>query len=254
MWSQNVDSLEFRVYRVRTPFSLSKAGGCASLRRGRGAAQSQAVDAHRALPSTQGAGAERGRSSFRAQYTRDSRESIHGWLSAKNREPVAPATSYPGLPLLNPQQVVSVWRQNITSKRRWDAEGIPIPVNEKGLYLVEAARENLRAYTVVIVTDLAILTIGARPCLSFVTDRASRAPVANCPLMVWSGKKEIARVMTDSPASPTSSSPKPIRIRRWCSPGADTLKSGFFCSAPYHDSGIQNNVLICTNIFVNNSI
>jgi hypothetical protein len=59
---------------------------------------------------------------------------------------VTPATAYPELPLLNPQQVESVWRQNITSKRRWDSEAIPIPVNEKGLYLVEAARKNLRAY------------------------------------------------------------------------------------------------------------
>jgi len=64
---------------------------------------------------------------------------------------------------------------------------------------VEAAHESLRAYTLVIVTDLAIVTKTAPgQLLSFVTDRASRAPVAGVPLLVWSGQKEIARVRTDS--------------------------------------------------------
>jgi hypothetical protein len=50
---------------------------------------------------------------------------------------------------------------------------------------------------VVIVTDLAVLTKTAPGRVpSFVTDRASRAPLANCSLLVWSGKKEVARVRT----------------------------------------------------------
>src|SRR6185369_16636177 len=125
MWSQNVDSLEFRVYRVKDPVlffqkleDVHRFGAGAEPRKAR---QLTPIERFHQLKA-QARNAVL--NSFRAQYTRDSRESIHGWLSAKNREPVAPATSYPGLPLLNPQQVVSVWRQNITSKRRWDAEGI----------------------------------------------------------------------------------------------------------------------------------
>ncbi|HTM48996.1 MAG TPA: MG2 domain-containing protein [Bryobacteraceae bacterium] len=87
----------------------------------------------------------------------------------------------------------------MNTRRRWDSEGIPIPVEGKGLYLVEAAHQDLRAYTVVVVTDIAILTKTAPGrVLSFVTDRATRAPVADCPLLVWTGRKEAARVRTDS--------------------------------------------------------
>jgi uncharacterized protein YfaS (alpha-2-macroglobulin family) len=200
MWSQNVDSLEFRVYRVKDPIlffqkleDVHRFGASAGPRKAR---QLTPIEKFHELKAR---ARDKVRNSLRAQYSPDARGTIHGWLSARNREPAPPATQYPAMPLLNPQQVVSVWRQNTSAKRRWDSEAIQIPVNEKGLYLVEAARENLRAYTVVIVTDLAILTKTAPGrVLSFVTDRATRAPVADCPLLVWSGKKELARVRTDS--------------------------------------------------------
>ena len=83
--------------------------------------------------------------------------------------------------------------------KRWESETIPVPVNDKGLYLVEAAHEDLRAYTLVIVTDLTIVTKTAPGhLLSFVVDRPSHAPVADCQLVVWSNKLEIARPHTDS--------------------------------------------------------
>ena len=130
------------------------------------------------------------RNSLRAQYTPDARGTIHGWLSArKSRARAAPATPIRGCRCSIRSRWFPYGGRIRPRKRRWDSEGIPIPVNEKGLYLVEAAHENLRAYTVVIVTDLAILTKTAPGrVLSFVTDRATRAPVANCPLLVWSGK------------------------------------------------------------------
>ena len=112
--------------------------------------------------------------------------------------PSLPPPAYPGLPLLNSQQVVSVWRQNVAHTKRWESETIPVPVNDKGLYLVEAAHEDLRAYTLVIVTDLTIVTKTAPGrLLAFVVDRPSHAPVADCPLVVWSNKLEIARPHTD---------------------------------------------------------
>src|SRR5260370_30877536 len=120
-------------------------------------------------------------------------------MAARKRQHVADATRYPGLPLLNEEQVVSVGRQNGSHTQRWESETIPVTVDEKGLSLVEAAYEDLRAYTLVIVTDLTIVTKTAPGrLLAFVVDRASRAPVANCPLVVWSNKVEIAHPRTDS--------------------------------------------------------
>src|SRR5882724_7354987 len=172
MWGQNIDTLEFRVYRVKDPIlffqkleDVHRFGAASEPRKPKQLTLIERfhqikADARNAV-----------RNSFRAQYTADSREAIRGWLSAKDRQPVAPATMYPGLPLLTPQQVVSVWRQNVGHGRRWESEVVPIPVTDKGLYLVEAAHDTLRAYTVVVVTDLTILTKTAPGrVLSFVTD------------------------------------------------------------------------------------
>ena len=202
MWSQNVDSLEFRVYRVKDPIlffqkleDVHRFGAAPEPRKKKDLTLIERFHAVKVRAR------DKVRNSFRAQYTPDSREAIRTWMAARNRQPATstPATAYPGLPLLNSQQVVTVWRQNVSRGRRWDSEAIPVPVTDKGLYLVEAANADLRAYTVVIVTDLAVITkTGPGRIISFVTDRASRAPVANCPLLVWSGKKEIARVQTDA--------------------------------------------------------
>src|SRR5262245_8032529 len=200
MWSQNIDSLEFRVYRVKDPvLFFQKLQDVHRFGTGAEPRKAKQVTLIERFHQFKARARKTVRNSFRAQYTADSRESIRGWLSANNRQPINPVTNYPGLPLLNSQQVVSVWRQNVARGHRWESEGIPIPVNDKGLYLVEAAHETLRAYTVVVITDLAIVTKTAPGrVVSFVTDRSTRAPAANCPLLVWSGKKEIARVRTDS--------------------------------------------------------
>src|SRR5215475_6185980 len=77
------------------------------------------------------------RDTFRNQYSQDSRAAIRSWYTPAKAAPAAPATSFSGLPLLNPQQVVSVWQQNVSTKRqRWESESIPIPVTDRGLYLV----------------------------------------------------------------------------------------------------------------------
>jgi uncharacterized protein YfaS (alpha-2-macroglobulin family) len=200
MWSQNIDSLEFRVYRVKDPIlffqKLEDVHRLGTGNAPRKAGQTTLIERFHQLKTR---ARDTVRNTFRAQYTPDSREAIRNWMAAKNRQPVVPATNYPGLPLLNSQQVVSVWRQNVAHTKRWESETIPVPVNDKGLYLVEAAHEDLRAYTLVIVTDLTIVTKTAPGrLLSFVVDRPSHAPVADCPLVVWSNKLEIARPHTDS--------------------------------------------------------
>jgi uncharacterized protein YfaS (alpha-2-macroglobulin family) len=44
---------------------------------------------------------------------------------------------------------------------RWESQSVAIPVSEKGVYLVEATNGTLRAYTIVVVTDIAIITKAA---------------------------------------------------------------------------------------------
>lgn len=199
LWAQNVEALEFRVYRVKDPVlffqkleDLHQFGGRAP-----------------ALPRTltllerfhqfkRGLRAEV-RDLFRAQFSADSRAQIRDWQAARGRESPARPATYAELPLLNPQQVVAVWRQSVTRGREWESQKIPVEVPGKGLYLVEATHGELRAYTIILVTDLAILTKSAPgEILAYVVNRQSGAPVEHCTVRVWSNKKEVARGESDA--------------------------------------------------------
>src|SRR5258708_5838119 len=114
MWSQNIDTLEFRVYRVKDPILFFQKledvhrFGAGSEPPRKGTKQLTLIERFHAWKVR---ARNSVRNSFRAQYPPDSREAIRGWIAARNQKPVTVATAYPGLPLLNPQQVVSVWRQ-----------------------------------------------------------------------------------------------------------------------------------------------
>ncbi len=69
----------------------------------------------------------------------------------------------------------------------------------KGVYLVEATDGKLRAYTIVVITEIAIITkAGPGRLMSFVVDRRSGDPIAGMPVRVWIDQKEVASKTTDA--------------------------------------------------------
>jgi len=106
--------------------------------------------------------------------------------------------SYAQVPVLNQQQVVSVWQWTVPSHEQWESVTTTIPVGDRGVYLVEATDGRLRAYTIVVITDIAIITkAGQGRLMSFVVDRRSGDPIANIPAKVWIDQKEVASTPTD---------------------------------------------------------
>ncbi len=200
LWASGVDSLEFRVYRVKDPVAFFQ----------------QLEDVHRfggqapALPrertwlerfhSFKRLWRFRVRNLFRSQFTDDNRARIRDFLAGREPEPtVPPVTTYAQVPLLNKQQVVAVWRQGIPPGSRWDSQTIPIEVSAKGLYLVEAVHGELRAYTIILVTGMAVITKTAPGrSLSYVVDRQTGVPIEGATVLVWSDKQEIARQPSDA--------------------------------------------------------
>jgi len=76
---------------------------------------------------------------------------------------------------------------------------VPVSTLAKGVYLVEATDGTLRAYTIVIVSDLGVITKTAPgQVLAFAADRQSGAPVTAADVRVWTDKKEDARLQTDT--------------------------------------------------------
>src|SRR5262249_13910500 len=76
---------------------------------------------------------------------------------------------------------------------------VPVQNLAKGVYLVEATDGSLRAYTIVIVSELALVTKTTQgQVLTFAADRRSGAPVSGADVRVWSEKKEKARLKSNA--------------------------------------------------------
>jgi uncharacterized protein YfaS (alpha-2-macroglobulin family) len=59
----------------------------------------------------------------------------------------------------------------------WKSMPVPIPVKEKGVFLVEAVHDTLRAYTIVLVSDTALITkISRSHILALLANRDTGEP------------------------------------------------------------------------------
>jgi len=201
VYSNHVATLEFRVYRV------SNVGKFFSQLQEMHSFGGQAPR----LPRQQKTWLERFhawkhriwawfRDFIRAQFSPDARHQIRLWrMKESEPKPKGPqATEYAQVPVLNQQQLVSRWKWTPTSKERWQSERVEVPVKEKGVYLVEATNGTLRAYTIVVVTDIAIITKAAPGrLLCYVVDRTSGNPISGADTRVWIEQQEIANKKTN---------------------------------------------------------
>ena len=105
------------------------------------------------------------------------------------------------VPLLNPNQLVTSWRESLPPlANEFDRRMIPLGKRESGVYLVEAVGGDLRAYTVVVVTDLALVE-KATPngdFLVYAADRKSGEPRADTRVELVKAHRTIASGRTDS--------------------------------------------------------
>ncbi len=199
--AHNVKELEFRVYRVNNPVKFFSQ--MQELHNFGGQAPALPKQAHTWLEKFHAWKHRiwaRIRDFIRAQFSPDSRHEIRLWRMGGGEQPKGPnVQSFAQIPVLNQQQVVSVWKWTVPAHEQWESLTIPVPVTEKGVYLVEATDGRLRAYTVVVITDIAIITkSGQGRLMSFVVDRHSGSPIAGIPVRVWIDQQEVASKSTDA--------------------------------------------------------
>ncbi len=199
--AHNVKQLEFRVYRVNDPVKFF--GQMQELHNFGGAAPALPKQAHSWLEKFH-AWKHRIwamiRDFVRAQFSPDSRHEIRLWqMGADQPKANGPKVeTYAQVPVLNQQQVVSVWKWTVPAHERWESVSLTVPVTDRGVYLVEATDGKLRAYTIVVITDIAIITkAGQGRLMSYVVDRRTGDPVANIPVKVWIDQKEAASQPTN---------------------------------------------------------
>ncbi len=148
------------------------------------------------------------RNFFREQFSDESREKIReaqerkaNPQSAGGKPGAIPPTAdiFAQVPLLNSSQLVLRWHQEVPSHFYYERESIPINSLGKGVYLVEATNGELRAYTIVIVSELGIITkMAPGQVLAFAADRRTGAPVSGADVRIWSDAKEQSKLRTDA--------------------------------------------------------
>ncbi len=201
VYSNNVTTLEFRVYRVNDTAKFF----------------SQLQDMHSfggqapRLPKQEKGWLERFhawkhriwawfRDFIRAQFSPESRHQIRLWRMGESapQKNGPRSTEFAQVPVLNQQQLVTEWKWAVPKGDRWESQRVAVPVSDKGVYLVEATNGTLRAYTIVVVTDIAIITKAAPGrLLCYVVDRVTGDPIANAVTRVWIEQQEIANKPTD---------------------------------------------------------
>ncbi len=198
---RQVDHLDFRVYRVKDPiqfFSKLKDAHTFGSEKAELAREKTWLerlhDWKRDLRS-------RIRDFFRAQVRFETRLQIHASHVQGRKLQRIPldVAAYAQVPLLNREQLVLGWRELVPKTRDSEFQEIPVDIHERGLYLVEVAYRELRAYTLVMVTDLALVSKTAPgQVLLFVARRDSGTPVAGAQAAIFNNHQELARGTTDA--------------------------------------------------------
>jgi uncharacterized protein YfaS (alpha-2-macroglobulin family) len=203
VYSHNVKQLEFRVYHVNHPMKFFSQLQELHSFGGRGPA----------LPKQPHTWLEkfhawkhriwaRIRDFVRAQFSVENRHEIRLWRLGETEKPKTQGQqveNFAQVPVLNQQQVVSVWKWAPGSHEPWQSETVKIPVSDKGVYLVEATNGSLRAYTIIVVTEVAVISKAAPGrLLSFVVDRKSGDPISGAQVKVWIDQREVASGQSDA--------------------------------------------------------
>lgn len=198
---QQVDALDFRVYRVKDPFAFLQ-----------GLRDAHTLGSPEPLVPQEQTLVER-LAAWKASWRGTFRSFVRAQLSeqhlARRREvrdtrtvqlrQVVGMTNFAQVPLLNPSQVVSTWREVLPRVRDVQYRRIPLDLPGPGLYLVEAVRAPHRAYTVVIVSNIGVVAKTAPgQLLVYAADRFTGEPVPGCIVRAIANQKTIAEGGTDA--------------------------------------------------------
>ena len=199
LFARNVPELEFRVYKVRDAekfFSGLKDPHSFGVKP---YSPSEQIDQETWLERIHDFKAHLWwliRSFFRGQFTVEARDSILERQSQLGkRSQVVGAAQFARVPLLNESQLVARWKLVVPPALVSENEVLPIDnANggglDAGVYLIEATDGTYKAYTVAIVTKIAVVeqTVDGKAFL-FVADRKTGAPVDQADVVMWGDGK-----------------------------------------------------------------
>ncbi len=209
LWAsyQNVDYLDFRVYRIKDPNKFFKQlddphemgeKEKEQISQGYGARPSLLDRTHRLKTSLFAVVKDY----VRTHLLKPHRETFNQKF---RKEPPAERTplnvaDYARVPLLNPDQKVKDWREKLPAlENEYDSRMIPLGKLDSGVYLIEGVSAGMRAYSIAIVTNLTMIEKTNRhgQVLVYIIDRKTGAPHEGVSVEVSNAKNTLATGHTD---------------------------------------------------------
>ena len=205
---QGVDHLDFRVYQVKDPRKFFT-----QLKNPHQMGEHEEEEVASSLPHRKSflekvRGFKRWaytgiRAFVRGQLQHDSRQAFNQKFR-NEADPIRTplnVSDYARVPLLNPDLLVSSWREPLPPlENEYDQRMIPLGKRSPGVYLIEAVENDLRAYTVVVVTDLTMIDKTTRDgeLLIYTVDRKTGEPRPGAQIEIVKEKTTVATGVTDN--------------------------------------------------------
>jgi hypothetical protein len=195
LYAHNVPALEFRVYQVRDPQKFF--AGLKDLHSFgvRSESPNEQIDERTFLERLHDFKAHlwwRVRRFFRGQFNDEARDSFReGQGKLGKRSQVVGATEFARIPLLNSDQLVARWKLVTPPALVSETQQLPIEGLGAGIYLIEATEGTYKAYTVAIVTSIAVVERANHGQADlYVADRKTGAPIEKAGVTLWADGRQ----------------------------------------------------------------
>ena len=204
LYAQNVDELEFRIYRVQDPAKfLSSLPELHSFDNGTPFGPQERIDEKTLLEKFHDWKHHLWfmvRRFFRSQFTVENRDRLREHqASLARRSRIVGVAQFAQIPLLNDRRLVARWRQQLPPTYISDSQELPIDPLSSGLYLIEATDGHYKAYTLLMVSRMAMVTRTANGnVLAYCVDRVSGAGIAGVAVTAGFGQQQQATGNTDA--------------------------------------------------------
>ncbi len=191
---QKVERLDFRIYKVRDPMAFV-AGLKDPHQLG---SETPPVDQEpttlERVASWKATWRWRLRNFVRRQFSHDYRQARRRQDDQQRvvRRRTEQVSTFAQVPLLNRSQLVTSWREILPPMRDPEVRRIPLELTAPGMYVVEAVSPPHRAYTVVIISDVGLVSKAAPgQVLLYAADRRTGTPVAGCEVRVIANQQPV---------------------------------------------------------------
>ncbi len=203
-YGRDVEVLDFRLYRVNDPAAFfGKLDDVHAFNNGSNFGVEERIDEISPLEKFHNWKHDLWldiRNFLRRQFTAEARGDIRErQVKASERTTIIGNAAFADVPVLNPGQLVARWRQTMPPRFLSETLDLPVDPLKSGVYLLEATDGRLKAYTVVIVSEVALITrVSSGHALTYLVDRRTGIPIAGATVSYWGNKARLAQATTDA--------------------------------------------------------